>query len=104
MSTAVPLLPDVQDSTRCLEGALRASLLLADDFGVTVRYTDLDPLDGGDFDGKTRTMRISRYLDIEDRTFLLSELWRLLSIGIHATQAIPITAPGLRLVPSPRTP
>jgi len=98
MSTAMPALP-VQDVARCIEGVIRGALRLGDEFGVTIIFADLDDTTAGEWDHENRTMTIRRLTSIGDSALLVSDLWRLLNIGIHATQAQPISRPHLSLVP-----
>lgn len=100
MSTAMPALP-IQDVARCIEGVIRGTITLRDSFGVTIIFDDLEPQTGGEWNHETRTLKIRRNISIDDSALLVSEVWRLLNIGIHATIARPTGRPRLTLITNP---
>lgn len=102
MSTAMmPSEPPVRSVARCIEGVLRGTMSLGDDFGVTIMFDDLDIHTGGEWNPENRTLKIRRNSTVDDSALLVSEVWRLLNIGIHATQAKTLPRPRLTLLRSP---
>jgi hypothetical protein len=65
--------------------------------GATVTVADLDPADVATWDGNTRTVTLRETAPLEDLTFAVGELWKLLAIGPAASTAVP-ARPALRIV------
>jgi hypothetical protein len=99
MSTALPA--PLRDPARCLNDLVDLAHRLTDQLGVTICYIDMPDGDLGDWHGPTRTLYIRKGCHIEDQTWLLTQLWLLLTIGPEAAPAARRVA-HLRLVPPQR--
>lgn len=100
MCSAVPEdNPVVLDRARCVEAVVRGITRLADDFNVTVRFDVVDDIAGATTDPVTRTLIIDHRLDVGDVSFLIRDLWNVLTIGVHACVATEVPGPTLVLVP-----
>lgn len=94
--------PIVNNPRGVFEAVVLLTLRLADEYGVGVDRVDLPVGIGGGWDKRTRTVRIPTWCDIDDQFFLLSDAFRLVAVGVHATRCVVETRPMLMLVPRPR--